>query len=126
MKQKKELAECDSTEKHSASFFVMIKIGVALNSPNINTQYVLMSQLGNAGYAPATNCFNTCFIIRSERTLLKRQRQDIVPIKKVYNLYTHICPLPVCLHVKGCVCFYCHLTLFVCNKLIFRCFKSVR
>lgn len=30
-------------------FFVMIKIGVALNSPNINTQYVLMSQLGGYG-----------------------------------------------------------------------------
>lgn len=28
---KKELAECDSTEKYSASFFVMIKIGFALN-----------------------------------------------------------------------------------------------
>lgn len=88
--EKKGLAECDSTEKHSASFFVMIKIGVALKSPNINTQYVLMSQLGDTGYASATNCFNTCFIIRSERTLLKRQRQDIVPIKKVYNLYTNI------------------------------------
>ena len=70
LETKKELAECDSTEKHSASFFVMIKIGVALNSPNINTQYVLMSQLGDTGYALATNCFNTCFIIRSERTLL--------------------------------------------------------
>lgn len=30
-------------------FFVIIKIGVALNSPNINTQYVLMSQLGIRG-----------------------------------------------------------------------------
>ena len=51
-------------------FFCYDKIGVALNSPNINTQYVLMSQLGDTGYALATNCFNTCFIIRSERTLL--------------------------------------------------------
>jgi hypothetical protein len=24
------------------------------------------------------------------------------------------------------VCFYCHLTLFMRNKLIHRCFKSVR
>ena len=46
--------------------------------------------------------------------------------KKVYNLYTNICSLPVCLHVKESVRFYCHLTLFVRNKLIFRCFKSVR
>lgn len=51
-------------------FFCYDKIGVALNSPNINTQYVLMSQLGDTGYALATNCFSTCFIIRSERTLL--------------------------------------------------------
>lgn len=29
-----------------------------------------MSQLRDTGYALATNCFNTCFIIRSERTLL--------------------------------------------------------
>ena len=40
--------------------------------------------------------------------------------------YTNICPLPVIPHVKECVCFYCHLTLFVRNKLIHRCFKSVR
>ena len=40
--------------------------------------------------------------------------------------YTNICSLPVCLLVKECVCFYCHLTLFVRNKLIHRCFKSVR
>ena len=40
--------------------------------------------------------------------------------------YTNICPLPVCLLVKECVCFYCHLTLFMRNKLIHRCFKSVR
>lgn len=30
-------------------FFCYDKIGVALNSPNINTQYVLMSQLGDTG-----------------------------------------------------------------------------
>ena len=56
----------------------------------------------------------------------KGNTKTLHPSKKVYNLYTNICSLPVCLHVKGCVCFYCHLTLFVRNKLIYRCFKSVR
>ena len=40
--------------------------------------------------------------------------------------YTNICSLPVIPHVKECVCFYCHLTLFMRNKLIIRYFKSVR
>ena len=35
-------------------------------------------------------------------------------------------PFPVCLLINECVCFYCHLTLFVRNKLIYKCFKSVR
>ena len=56
----------------------------------------------------------------------KGNTKALFPSKKVYNLYTNICPLAVCLHVKECVCFYCHLTLFVRNKLIFRGFKSVR
>ena len=43
-----------------------------------------------------------------------------------YSSYTNICPLPVIPHVKECACFYCHLTLFVRNKLIHRCFNSVR
>ena len=43
-----------------------------------------------------------------------------------YSSYTNICFLPVCLLVKECVCFYCHLTLFMRNRLIHRCFKSVR
>ena len=43
-----------------------------------------------------------------------------------YSSYTNICPLPVIPHVKECVCFYCHLTLFMRNKLIYRYFKSVR
>ncbi len=47
-------------------------------------------------------------------------------IKRVYNLYTYICPLPVYLLVKENVCFYCHLTLFMRNKLILKGFKSVR
>ena len=46
--------------------------------------------------------------------------------KKVYKLYTNICILPVLPLVKECVCFYCHLTLFMRNKLIYRSFKSVR
>ena len=56
----------------------------------------------------------------------KGNTKALHPTKKVYNLYTNICPLAVCLHVKESVCFYCHLTLFVRNKLIFRCFKCVR
>ena len=43
-----------------------------------------------------------------------------------YSSYTNICSLPVIPHVKECVCFYCHLTLFMRNKLIHSCFKSVR
>ena len=56
----------------------------------------------------------------------KGNTKTLHPSKKVYNLYTNISPLPVCLHVKECVCFYCHLTLFVCNRLIHKGFKSVR
>ena len=52
--------------------------------------------------------------------------KSLHPSKKVYNLYTNICPLALSPLVKECVCFYCHLTLFVRNKLIHRCFKSVR
>ena len=56
----------------------------------------------------------------------KGNTEALHPTKKVYNLYTNICPLPVIPLVKECVRFYCHLTLFVRNKLIYRCFKSVR
>ena len=56
----------------------------------------------------------------------KGNTKTLHPSKKVYNLYTNICFLPVCLHVKESVRFYCHLTLFVRNKLIYRCFKCVR
>ena len=56
----------------------------------------------------------------------KGNTKTLHPTKKVYNLYTNICSLPVRLHVKECVCFYCHLTLFVCNKLIFKDSKCVR
>ena len=56
----------------------------------------------------------------------KGNTETLYPTKKVYNLYTNICSLPVYLHVKECVCFYCHLTLFMRNRLIHRYFKSVR
>ena len=48
------------------------------------------------------------------------------PTKKVYNLYTNICTLPVIPLIKESACFYCHLTLFIRNKLIYRRFKGVR
>ena len=56
----------------------------------------------------------------------KGNTKTLHPSKKVYNLYTNICSLPVCLHIKESVWFYCHLTLFVHNKLIINYFKSVR
>ena len=55
----------------------------------------------------------------------KGNTEALHPTKKVYNLYTNIFPSPVIPHVKESVCFYCHLTLFVRNKLIIRYFKSV-
>ena len=56
----------------------------------------------------------------------KGSTKALHPSKKVYNLYTNICTLPVIPLVKECVFFYCHLTLFMRNKLIYRGFKSVR
>ena len=56
----------------------------------------------------------------------KGNTEALHPTKKVYNLYTNICPLPVIPLIKECVRFYCHLTLFVRNRLIYRGFKSVR
>ena len=56
----------------------------------------------------------------------KGNPKTLHPTKKVYNLYTNICLLALTPLVNECVCFYCHLTLFVRNKLIYRCFKSVR
>ena len=56
----------------------------------------------------------------------KEVQRAVDQSRTAYSSYTNICPLPVCLLVKECVCFYCHLTLFVRNKLIHRCFKSVR
>ena len=56
----------------------------------------------------------------------KGNTEALHPTKKVYNLYTNICSLPVIPLVKECVCFYCHLTLFMRNKLIIKYFKSVR
>ena len=56
----------------------------------------------------------------------KGNTEALHPTKKVYNLYTNIFPIPVIPLVKECACFYCYLTLFARNKLIYRCFKSVR
>ena len=56
----------------------------------------------------------------------KGNTEALHPSRKVYNLYTNICPLPVIPLIKECVRFYCHLTLFVRNRLIYRGFKSVR
>ena len=56
----------------------------------------------------------------------KGNPKTLLPSKKVYNLYTNICFLPVYLLINECVCFYCHLTLFIRNKLIINYFKSVR
>ena len=56
----------------------------------------------------------------------KEVQRAVDQSRAAYSSYTNICSLPVCLLVKECVCFYCHLTLFMRNKLIHRCFKSVR
>ena len=56
----------------------------------------------------------------------KEVRRAVDQSCTVCSSYTNICPLPVIPHVKECVCFYCHLTLFMRNRLIHRCFKSVR
>ena len=57
---------------------------------------------------------------------VKEVQRAVDQSRTAYSSYTNICPLPVCLLVKECVCFYCHLTLFMRNRLIHRCFKSVR
>ena len=67
-----------------------------------------------------TICFST------KVKCCKGNTEALHPSKKVYNLYTNICPLPVIPLIKECVRFYCHLTLFVRNRLIHRDFKSVR
>ena len=56
----------------------------------------------------------------------KGNTKTLYPSKKVYNLYTNICSLPAFHHVKEYECFYYHLTLFMRNKLIHKCLKSVR
>lgn len=56
----------------------------------------------------------------------KEVQRAVDQSRTAYSSYTNICSLPVIPHVKECVYFYCHLTLFVRNKLIHRCFKSVR
>jgi len=56
----------------------------------------------------------------------KEVQRAVDQSRTAYSSYTNICYLPVIPHVKECVCFYCHLTLFMRNRLIHRCFKSVR
>ena len=56
----------------------------------------------------------------------KGNTKTLHPSKKVYNLYTNICFLALTPLVNECVCFYCHLTLVVRNKLMINYFKSVR
>mgnify|MGYP007049289737 CR=1 FL=1 len=56
----------------------------------------------------------------------KGHTKALHPSKGVCNLYSNICTLAVCLLINECVCFYCHLTLFARNKLIYRDFMSVR
>ena len=43
-----------------------------------------------------------------------------------YRVSQMFVPLPINPPINECVCFYCHLTLFVRNKLIYKGFKSVR
>ena len=57
---------------------------------------------------------------------VKEVQRAVDQSRTAYSSYTNICSLPVIPHVKECVCFYCHLTLFMRNRLIHRCFKSVR
>ena len=57
---------------------------------------------------------------------VKEVQRAVDQSRTAYSSYTNICSLPVIPHVKECVCFYCHLTLFMRNKLTYRCFKSVR
>ena len=57
---------------------------------------------------------------------VKEVQRAVDQSRTAYSSYTNICSLPVIPHVKECVCFYCHLTLFMRNKLIHSCFKSVR
>ena len=56
----------------------------------------------------------------------KEVQRAVDQSRTAYSSYTNICSLPVCLLVKECLCFYCHLTLFMRNKLKHRCFNSVR
>ena len=46
--------------------------------------------------------------------------------KKCATCTQMFAPLPVRPPINECACFFCHLTLFARNKLIYRGFKSVR
>ena len=65
-------------------------------------------------------------LVTAAAAATKEVQRAVDQSRTACSSYTNICPLPVIPHVKECVCFYCHLTLFMRNKLIYRCFKSVR
>ena len=74
----------------------------------------------------ATNAENIRTKAHKNKSAAKVTPRHCTHQKSVQLVHKYLLFLPVCLHVKECVCFYCHLTLFVRNKLIHRGFKSVR
>ena len=73
----------------------------------------------------AANAENTRTKENKNKSTAKVTPRHCTHQKNVQFAHKYLFP-PVCLLVKVCVCFYCHLTLFVRNKLIHRVFKSVR
>ena len=73
-----------------------------------------------------------CFLTSSMRHSIKWHNASFFNMrhsmaqKKCTYLYTNICVLAVSLLINECMRFYCHLTLFTRNKLIYRGFNSVR
>ena len=92
--------------------------------------YVLMSLCFSALAANLIEHHNIPTSSPIQFGLIQKRCKGLVkalpPSKEVCNLHTNICPHAVCLLINECVCFYCHLTLFARNKLIYRGFKSVR
>ena len=92
--------------------------------------YVLMSLCFSALAANLIEHHNIPTSSPIQFGLIQKRCKGLVkalpPSKEVCNLHTNICPHAVCLLINECVCFYCHLTLFARNKLIYRGLKSVR
>ena len=65
-------------------------------------------------------------LVMAAAAATKEVQRAVDQSRTACSSYTNICFLPVIPHVKECVCFYCHLTLFVRNKLIYNGFESVR